>query len=183
MTELLKNLTLIEVENQTSEGRIEMAAATTMLEAVSLLNRALTASGKSQKYLADQIGVGESRVSQVLNGDGNIRMSTLSRYLRALGYVVRLDAEPADQETAPLPARRAPRRRRTAISPTVVYQDVVEHNNKITNRILIVEHDVPVDARKIEPTRRLGSVDYVNSRIGIHREAIQMVPTKELSYG
>lgn len=45
----------------------------------------------SQKKLAELTGKSESRISQILHGDFNARLSTLVEYSLALGYVPVLD--------------------------------------------------------------------------------------------
>jgi len=59
-----------------------------------------------QKELASKIGVSEGRVSQVLNGDGNLRTAAIARYLRALGYKATLSAQPVEAGRQELPRRR-----------------------------------------------------------------------------
>lgn len=91
-------------------GAQELAAATLAQNVVGCLERAKRASGKSNKELSALLGVSEGAVSQVLNGDGNIRISTLARYLRAMGFEPRLSPEPVEGG-APLPPE--PRRVRS----------------------------------------------------------------------
>lgn len=105
------NKSEVEIAESTVEGRIEMAAAEASFDAVGLLNKAVRASGLSQRQIADALGVGESRVSQVLSGDGNLRITTLARYLRAAGYALRLEAAPAEPGVAELPKPRSRGRR------------------------------------------------------------------------
>lgn len=76
---------LEEIENDPVASR-EMAAARLSLEALSVLGHALSKSGMTQKNLSEKLGVTESAVSQVLFGDGNLRIYTFARYLRALGF-------------------------------------------------------------------------------------------------
>ena len=84
----------------------ELAASQLTNDALVLLQTALTKTGTSQKELADLLGIGESRVSQVLNGDGNIKLTTLARYLKALGYTVSLEAHPVNAGTSQLSRAR-----------------------------------------------------------------------------
>lgn len=121
MTETTKSE--VEIAESTAEGRLEMAAAEASLDAIGLLNKALRASGMSQKDLAKALGVGESRVSQVLSGDGNVRMTTLARYLRAAGYTLRLDAVPAEENVAELPRPRTRARRRGSTGGQVEWSE------------------------------------------------------------
>ena len=50
-----------------------------------------TAHGLTQRDLAQKIGVTESAVSQTLFGDGNLKIYTLARYLKALGFEASLE--------------------------------------------------------------------------------------------
>lgn len=75
-----------------------MAAAELCVRVADVLNLALDQSGRSQKDLADRLGIGESRVSQVLRGDGNVHIATLGRFLRGIGYKAKLVLEAADDD-------------------------------------------------------------------------------------
>lgn len=99
--------TLADQIEATPEGRLEMAAARSAVTSIQLLNRAFEASGLQQKELAAKLGVTDGRVSQVLHGDGNLRVSTLARFLRACGYRLHVAALPADVGVAPLAVPRA----------------------------------------------------------------------------
>ncbi|SHT65179.1 Fis family transcriptional regulator [Mycobacteroides abscessus subsp. abscessus] len=103
--------TLIDEEAATDSGAQGLAAADLAGQTMRLLHQALDASDLDQKALAEKLGVTQGRVSQVLNGDGNVRIAALARYLRALGYETRLSAIPVDPGQPTLP--RASRRRRT----------------------------------------------------------------------
>ena len=126
----IKKPTLIELEESSAEGQREMSAARLNLRVVTLLNHAFESSGASQKELADRIGVGESRVSQILNGDGNLRVSTFARYLRALGYVAVIEGRPADSSVPPLPTRRPGPRRKFRKNTVIAVQHHVEQNGE-----------------------------------------------------
>ncbi|QHK19715.1 helix-turn-helix domain-containing protein [Pseudarthrobacter psychrotolerans] len=105
------NKSEVEIAESTVEGRVEMAAAEASFDAVGLLNKVVRASGLSQREIAEALGVGESRVSQVLSGDGNLRITTLARYLRAAGYSLRLEALPVDPAANALSKPRSRGRR------------------------------------------------------------------------
>lgn len=93
----------------------DQAAADLSLRIVDLLNLALRSSGLSQKDLAELVGVGESRVSQVLHGDGNIHIATFAKYMRALGYESNVDVFAADADARPFvepqPRKRSSRKK------------------------------------------------------------------------
>ena len=90
--------------DESEADRIEMGAAHITNEVVGLLNTALAASGLTRRELAARLGIGESRVSQVLNGDGNLRLTTLGRFLAAMNCKVDMAPRGFD---APSPRRRS----------------------------------------------------------------------------
>lgn len=103
--------TLIEQVERNPAAARELAAARLATGIVWALNEAVRARGWQAKQLAAALGVGESAVSQVLNGDGNLRVATIGRYGRALGYQARLVLEPTEPGLAPI-SEPTPRRRR-----------------------------------------------------------------------
>lgn len=111
MTEIERPRTFVEIEESTMEGKREMAAARAEVRVGHLLKKAFRVTGISQKDLAKRLGVTEGRVSQILNSDGNLRVSTAARYLRAMGYLMQIEAEPAEPGAQPLRAARRRNRR------------------------------------------------------------------------
>lgn len=101
--------TWIDEEQATAAGAQGLAAADLAGQTMRLLQQALDASVLDQKTLAEKLGVTQGRVSQVLNGDGNMKIAAVARYLCALGYEVRLSATPMAPGLPALP--REPRRR------------------------------------------------------------------------
>ncbi|WP_043347595.1 helix-turn-helix domain-containing protein [Beutenbergia cavernae] len=95
----------------TEQSELERSAARLAVDAVATMNRARETACVSQRDLAHRLGVGESRVSQILNGDGNVRMATLARVLRALGYGVQLQVAPISDDLPVIPRRQGRRRR------------------------------------------------------------------------
>jgi transcriptional regulator with XRE-family HTH domain len=118
MTDKRTKPTLIEQEEATDAGGQGLAAADLAGQVVRLLEQALDASGMDQKALAEKLDVTQGRVSQVLNGDGNMRVAAVARYLRALGYQTLLSATPVEPGRPDLP-REANRRRRTTVRQEV----------------------------------------------------------------
>jgi transcriptional regulator with XRE-family HTH domain len=94
MTDRSKIPSLIDEEEATDAGAQGLAAADLAGQVMRLLEQALDASGIEQKELAEKLGVTQGRVSQVFNGDGNMRIAAVARYLRALGYETRISATP-----------------------------------------------------------------------------------------
>ena len=122
MTE--KQVSLVDQRRSTTEGRLGMAAAKLALETARLLSLAFSArKDLDQKNLAEMIGVSEGRVSQVLNGDGNLHIATLAKYMNALGYEIELLAKPIVTEAEPLKvkSRRRDGRAATAGKRVIAY--------------------------------------------------------------
>jgi transcriptional regulator with XRE-family HTH domain len=87
---------LYDEASATPAGAREVAAARTALRVAQLLQLAKERSGITSRALAERLGIGESRVSQVLNGDGNLHVATISRFLHAMGYELELAATVMD---------------------------------------------------------------------------------------
>ena len=102
--------TAVEREEQTAVGRREMAAARAEVRVANLLAKSMESSHMTQRELAQWLGVTEGRVSQVLNSSGNLRITTIARYLRAMGYRLVIDAEPTEPGAPSLRSDRVPRR-------------------------------------------------------------------------
>lgn len=94
MTDRSEIPSLIEAEEATDGGAQGLAAAELAGQVMRLLEQALADSGLEQKDLAEKLGVTQGRVSQVFNGDGNMKIAAVARYLRALGYETRIAATP-----------------------------------------------------------------------------------------
>lgn len=113
--------TLLEEEEATDAGAQGLAAANLAGQVMRLLEQALDASGLEQKDLAEKLGVTQGRVSQVFNGDGNMRIAAVARYLRALGYETRISATPVGSGGQALPReaqRTRARARQSAVTET-----------------------------------------------------------------
>lgn len=107
--EFQRPTTLVEQMDDEPQHNLELAAARAEVRVIHLLQRAFEGSELSQKDLAQRVGVTEGRVSQVLNSEGNLRVTTIARYLRALGYRFEMNAEPQDPGSKSL-RKRVPRR-------------------------------------------------------------------------
>jgi DNA-binding phage protein len=90
---------LIERVEAIPDGAREMAAARLAVNIEALLEKALHESGMSQSDLACALGVSEGRVSQILNSDGNLRVATIGKVFRALGFQPRLELDPIETAT------------------------------------------------------------------------------------
>jgi len=157
-TKALREPTVVELEEQTPKGQRELAAARLELRAASLLTLALEASGISQSELADELGVTQGRVSQVLCGDGNLRLSTVARYLRAMGYIPKLDAQP---ESDQLPAIGLPKRRRDKDEhkdEVAVYVGLAANGASTHPIVTMIPREFSLDGVKIVEQRLAGTV-------------------------
>ena len=102
--------------------RRELGAAGLLNDIVGILHTAVEHSGLSQSEIAERMGVGESRISQILNGEGNLRAATLGRFLGALGLKLSLDLVEFDN-----PPRRRKRNRQEQREDVVANTCVWEH--------------------------------------------------------
>jgi len=66
------------------------------------MNRAREQTGMTYQDLADNLGVSESRIYEILEGDGNVRIATVARVFAALGFSTKLRIEPLNPDAAPL---------------------------------------------------------------------------------
>jgi transcriptional regulator with XRE-family HTH domain len=87
----------------------------TLLLGAIRLRELRTARGLSQTELAKRLGVTQKRVSAIERAE-DLNISTLERYVDALGGRLQADAE-FDDETVALTPRRAKRRRRRKRAP------------------------------------------------------------------
>lgn len=110
----------------------------------------------SNKDVASCVGRGKSAVSQVLNGNGNIRIETLGEYLAAMGFEADVVLVPHGEISTARRERRDPKmvpvtmmdRDRVAPRGTLVF-GVVE--DSVTESIApsnsrFVEHPLPPEA-------------------------------------
>lgn len=157
MTKNLDLKRLLELEEATPEGQREVAVARVTLRAAQLLSRAQRVSGVSRKELAARLSLTEGRVSQVLNGDGNVRLSTLVRFLSGMGYRTVLDAVPLDPSTPTLERPRPPRVR----SPheNVYVEVVVNSAGAIGPKITVVGPEFSPSDKTLRGPRLVGDVD------------------------
>lgn len=95
-----------------------MAAASLSNAVGSLIDQMVELSGMAKKDVATGMGVTPARVSQILAGDGNVRMSTLGRIAHACGFALRLTAMDVESGAEISVPRQARRRRVSAEEPT-----------------------------------------------------------------
>jgi hypothetical protein len=115
---------LFDLENETSHDKQESAAISLTFEVARLLDNAFRSrTDLSVQDIAEKIGVTPERVQEILsigdgeNADGNMYVVTLGRYMRAMGYTLKLTAVVAEDEDSPVAdadkvnaLRRRPRR-------------------------------------------------------------------------
>lgn len=114
---------MYEERASTPDGVLGLAAANLAGRVVRLLLQAKERSKITSRDLAERLGITEGRVSQVLNGDGNVHVATLARFLRAMGMRLELSVVPAD---APRPTSERRARRRGTQDRAVPRYDVYE---------------------------------------------------------
>lgn len=108
------------VDQLREERPLDAAAARAAVRAVSLMNEAFSQSDLgARRELAEAVGVSEGRISQLLNGDGNVRVSTLARLLKATGFDLELSLAGVD-DSPKRSSRRYRDKARTTESPAYV---------------------------------------------------------------
>jgi len=63
-----------------------------------LLRQARQKAGLTQEQLADRLNTKKSAISRIENHAGDIRLSTIERYARALGWTVSIDLQPPGKQ-------------------------------------------------------------------------------------
>jgi transcriptional regulator with XRE-family HTH domain len=96
-----KMLSEYEKREATTEGRLSLAAARLALRVQEVLESAKRRSGKTSREIAAQLDVTEGRVSQILNGDGNLHVATIARFLGACGLELKVMTVPFGAATSP----------------------------------------------------------------------------------
>ncbi len=102
------------------QGSAELAAARAASRVARLMGSAHKSSGLKQSTIADTLRVTKGRISQLLNSDGNVKVSSVAKVLDALGYELIVDARPKS-DAVPELGRRAPRRTEDAASTNSVW--------------------------------------------------------------
>lgn len=98
---------LMSLEDNTPESQQEMAAIELTFEVARLLGNAFSSRPDlTVEDIAAKIGVTPERVAEILSigdgerSEGNMYVITLGRYMRAMGYKLKLSAVAADDETS-----------------------------------------------------------------------------------
>lgn len=110
-------VSLYDKFSSTLAGKLSLAAADSALSVIDLLHAAKSRSGLTSREIASRLNVTEGRISQILNGDGNLHVATIARFLGACGYRFSVEAIPQSDRARELPRRR--RRRRSHHASTV----------------------------------------------------------------
>lgn len=91
--------------------RASLAAAQLASAIGALMEQAIDASASNKRTIAASMGVTPARISQLLAGDGNVRVATLARLLDACGFEISVTAKPkAGGPEISVPRRSRPRR-------------------------------------------------------------------------
>lgn len=153
---------LFDRRASTKQGRLGLTAAKAALRVAELLNLAKNASGLTSKQIANELEVTEGRVSQVLNGDGNLHIASIARYLAVCGYELRLIAQPVQPDRPPLDRGRGRRSRRSsgAVAWDVVEQLYMTHDSVRTELAAFRRPAGPKPILLGEP-RVIGEVTFV----------------------
>ncbi len=147
-------LSLYEQEEADAKGRLSLAAARLAIEVSSILERAVEESNLTHRELAERLGVTEGRVSQVLNGNGNLQIATLARFLAAVDREAELSLTPVGGSRS-----RKSRRSRSSASDKAQYrfEQVFAHEGGVSTEEYLVSYgpDCPVP---MGPPRAVGQV-------------------------
>jgi transcriptional regulator with XRE-family HTH domain len=146
---------LYDLEMSTPQGHQGLSAARAAAEVVRILTDAKDQSKMSSGDLARTLNVSPGRVSQVLNGDGNVHVATLARFLDAMGFELLLDAK--DDDEATLSSRRVHSRR--------------------PRKSTAVEMPQRVDVRWVY-SATIDVVQVIATRIHIYREVEESLPAR-----
>ncbi|SNT63886.1 hypothetical protein SAMN05421812_11614 [Asanoa hainanensis] len=130
----------------TAQGRLGLAAAAAAASVSRLLHAAKVSSGLTSKDIAGELAVTEGRVSQVLSGDGNLHIATVARFVRAMGYELRIGAVPVEGDRPPLDViGRRPRRKTTEQAEKtfeVFLQTFLTHEGPVKVPMVVAADDV-----------------------------------------
>jgi len=155
---------------------LELAAATLTARLQTLLSAAVHARGdRNQRYLADRLRVSEGRVSQVLSGEDNLRVTTVARYLRALGYELEVSAK-AVEEDAPVLQSIWRRYLSHGMPASHVYMSYVTDGYVTAPKFSIIPGTMSDTHRAVTSTVFLGELE-ADSKLEIH----ELESTKHLT--
>lgn len=138
--ETVERRTVGEVMADPVSRAVEMSAARVTNRAGTLLWEALQASDMSQQEIAKRLGVSAGRVSQVLSGDQNLYLTTLARYLSAMGYDLRLEADPARHELPQIGMQRRRIPRGTRETKVSLYAGSAQTSGGTSQVFSMVQH-------------------------------------------
>jgi transcriptional regulator with XRE-family HTH domain len=128
----------------TRAGSHSLAAADLAIQVTRMLYLALTRRGMTQAQLAERLEITEGRVSQVLNGDGNLHIATFGRFMRALGYKIELRAVAAEPGLESIEAQtpRRTREARRAARDSAMFEDIVQGWSPIESVGSVAGHEL-----------------------------------------
>lgn len=89
-----QDISMFEIEESSKSGGHTLSAARFAIQIIRLLLTAKKESKLSHREIAARLQITEGRVSQVLNGDGNVHIATLARFMHVMGYDLTLHATP-----------------------------------------------------------------------------------------
>lgn len=154
----------------------EDAAASAQNEVAILLDEAASASGMSQQEVADFLGVTAGRVSQVMNSEGNLQVTTLARYLAAMGFMIRIEADPSDARVPSLGRRFRRRRRRSSHQVPVdvhVRQFSTSTGVRVSQMLISTSPGSPSDRPDV-PFGKVGSFDGATVDARFSQESVRL---------
>ncbi|MBH0023810.1 helix-turn-helix transcriptional regulator [Salinibacterium sp. SWN248] len=146
---------------QISASRLrERKAARLERQVLLLIEQAMQNTRFTQAALAEALGVTAGRISQVLNGDGNLTIASLARTLAALEYEVFMTAESVNHSLPPIRPRihRAPASRESV--EIDVYRQTIMSKGQLSHRLTMVDAGVDIDAKTVGAPERITRIAY-----------------------
>ena len=143
---------------------VELAAAALPALLHDLLGKVfLSRSDVSQKDMARRLQVSEGRVSQILSGEDDLRVSTFARYFRALGYELAVQALSAEPDAPELVMKA--KRSSSWMGQSSLFVSVVGQGDLRAAKFTILPHGVSVEAPEVHAPKYVGEIDHGQSRV------------------
>lgn len=138
---------------------VRLAGPRLAIRVAELIRRAVAQSGLQQREIAERMGISESRLSQIVNGDGNLHTATVARLFAATHCA--LDLRVFDHDGHEVEIQR--RRHRAGRAQTAVYIHPVEAEDGSIHPVVSYAHnsvegtprDLPIRVKSAADARKL----------------------------
>lgn len=147
--------------SMTESNEVRMAGPRLAVRIAELMKRAVKASSSSQREIASRMEIGDSRLSQIINGDGNFHVATVARLFAAAGYTLSLHVFDQNGDELEIPRRG---RREREVAPSVFLHHIETSSGQV-RRVTSYSHasvqgipvDFPVQMRSVAEAKKLAS--------------------------